>query len=146
LKEFLLTLKERGVKIGLVTSGLYRKAWPEILSAFHTLDLGDPLTFYDAIVTAGVSIGRGHAGTLGELQAKPHPWLYAEALMPLGVPPSEAIGIEDSSAGVLAIRLAGIAAVGVVDGNIVAGGAAPLCAAMVVDLRTVWERVLAGRV
>jgi hypothetical protein len=47
---------------------------------------------------------------------------------------------------VLAIRLAGIAAVGVVDGNIVAGGAAPLCAAMVVDLRTVWERVLAGRV
>ncbi|HOS42081.1 MAG TPA: HAD family phosphatase [Armatimonadota bacterium] len=146
LKDVLLNLKSRGVKLGLVTSGLHRKAWPEILSAFRALGLGDPLAFYDSIVTAGVAIGRGQAGTLGELQAKPHPWLYAEALLPLGVPPEEAIGIEDSGAGVLAVRLAGVAAVGVADGNIVAGGAAPLCAAMAPDLRTVWERVLAARV
>lgn len=41
LKELLLKLKERGIKIGLVTSGLYEKAWPEILSAFQTLEMGD---------------------------------------------------------------------------------------------------------
>ena len=39
LKEFLLALKEMNIKIGLVTSGLYEKAWPEILSAFRTLEM-----------------------------------------------------------------------------------------------------------
>ena len=29
------------MKIGLVTSGLYQKAWPEILNAFDTLGMGD---------------------------------------------------------------------------------------------------------
>ena len=53
LKEFLLELKRRKIKIGLVTSGLYEKAWPENLSAFLTLKLGDPREFYDAIITAG---------------------------------------------------------------------------------------------
>ncbi|MHB9130963.1 MAG: HAD family hydrolase [Armatimonadota bacterium] len=145
LKEFLLQLKERGVKIGLVTSGLYQKAWPEIVSAFEVMELGDPLTFYDSIVTAGFTIKAGQAGTLGEQQAKPHPWLYSEVLMPLGVPASEAIGIEDSSAGVISIRLAGIAAIGVEDGNITAGGEAPLCAAIKPDLRAIWEDILAER-
>ena len=36
LKHFLLELKSMGIKIGLITSGLYEKAWPEILSAFNT--------------------------------------------------------------------------------------------------------------
>ena len=49
LKPLLQTLKERGVRIGLVTSGLYEKAWPEILSAFRVMGLGDPRDFYDAI-------------------------------------------------------------------------------------------------
>ena len=35
LKEFLLTLKKAGVKIGLVTSGLTEKAMPEIVSVPH---------------------------------------------------------------------------------------------------------------
>lgn len=39
------------MRIALVTSGLYEKAWPEIVSAFRTLDLGDPRAFYDAIIT-----------------------------------------------------------------------------------------------
>jgi phosphoglycolate phosphatase-like HAD superfamily hydrolase len=78
LKAFLLALKERGIRIGLVTSGLYEKAWPEIVSAFRTLDLGDPRDFYDAIITAGFAIRKGQVGTLGELSPKPHPWLYAE--------------------------------------------------------------------
>ncbi len=145
LKEFLLHLKERGVKIGLVTSGLYLKAWPEILSAFQTLELGDPLQFYDSIITAGTSIKHGQAGTLGEQQAKPHPWLYSEVMMPLGVPAEETIGIEDSSAGILSIRLAGICALGVGGGNIVAGGARPFCTAIPADLKTLWEELLVER-
>ncbi len=145
LKEFLLHLKARGVKIGLVTSGLYLKAWPEIISAFATMELGDPLQFYDGIVTAGTSIKQGQTGTLGEQQAKPHPWLYSEVMMPFGVPVQETIGIEDSSAGVLSIRLAGVCALGVEDGNIVAGGAAAFCSAIKPDLRSIWDDILEER-
>jgi len=42
IKEFLLDLKSKSVKLGLVTSGLYEKAYPEILSAFETLGIGKP--------------------------------------------------------------------------------------------------------
>jgi beta-phosphoglucomutase-like phosphatase (HAD superfamily) len=130
LREFLLALKGRGIRIGLVTSGLYEKAWPEIVSAFRTLGLGDPLAFYDAIISAGFAIRPGQAGTLGELAPKPHPWLYAEtARVGLGLPPERrhrVIGIEDSGAGVVSIRLAGFAALGVAGGNLAASGVRPL--------------------
>ncbi|MBZ9686025.1 HAD family phosphatase [Clostridium estertheticum] len=130
LKEFLYTLKEHKIKIGLVTSGLYEKAWPEILSAFKTLKMGDPLDFYDAIITAGSAIRKGQTGTLGELAPKPHPWLYAEtARVGLGISPArrhKVIGIEDSSAGIVSIRLAGFAAIGVDGGNIESSGVKPL--------------------
>ena len=130
LKDFLLTLKSKGVKIGLVTSGLYEKAWPELISAFRTLDMGDPLEFYDSIITAGHSLRKGQAGTLGELAPKPHPWLYAEtARIGLEMPAdklSRVVGIEDSSAGVLSIRLAGFTALGVSGGNIEQSGMKPL--------------------
>ena len=53
IAEFLYRLKEQDIKIGLVTSGLYEKAWPEILDAFKTLGMGDPKDFYDVIITAG---------------------------------------------------------------------------------------------
>lgn len=126
LKEFLYTLKDNGIKIGLVTSGLYQKAWPEILNAFTTLGMGDPVDFYDAIITAGKSIRKGQAGTLGEIEAKPHPWLYAETAMGLGVEDkSRIVGIEDSAAGVMAIRLAGYAALGVAGGNLGQSGMLP---------------------
>ena len=122
LKEFLLALKEAGIKIALVTSGLYEKAYPEILAAFRTLGLGDPKEFYDAIITAGFPLRRGEAGTLGELSPKPHPWLYAEAAtVGLGIPFEEresVVGIEDSGAGVCAIRIAGFPTVGLEGGNI----------------------------
>jgi len=78
LKEFLLTLKEEKIKIGLVTSGLYEKAWPEILSAFKTLDMGDPKDFYDVIITAGQALRKGQPGTLGGLSPKPHPWFSSK--------------------------------------------------------------------
>ncbi len=79
LKEFLEEVKGNGVRIGLVTSGLYNKAMPEIISAFQTLKMGDPL------------------------------------------------GFEDSSAGIMSIRLAGFAAVGINGGNIHKSGLDSLC-------------------
>jgi len=131
LKEFLLTLKERGIKIALVTSGLHEKAWPEIVAAFRALGLGDPRDVYDAIITAGFPLRRGEAGTLGELSPKPHPWLYAEAArVGLGIPfeaRNSVFGIEDSGAGVCAIRLAGFPTVGMAGGNITESGTRALC-------------------
>ncbi len=131
LREFLLALRARGIKIALVTSGLHEKAWPEIVAAFRALKMGDPRDFYDAIITAGYPLRRGEAGTLGELESKPHPWLYAEAArVGLGIPADErntVLGIEDSGAGVCAIRLAGFPTVGMVGGNIIESGTRALC-------------------
>ena len=131
LKEFLLALKAMGVKIGLVTSGLYEKAWPEIKSAFDTLGMGDPKDFYDCSISAGFPLRRGEVGTLGELSPKPHPWLYAEAAtVGLGVPESDrchVVGIEDSGAGVCSIRLAGFPVIGFAGGNIEKSGTKALC-------------------
>jgi beta-phosphoglucomutase-like phosphatase (HAD superfamily) len=134
LKEFLLELKGRGIKIGLVTSGLHEKAWPEIVAAFRQLSMGDPREFYDAIISAGFPLRKGEVGTLGELEPKPHPWLYAEtARVGLGIDCAErsrVIGIEDSGAGVVAIRLAGFACIGMEGGNIRESGTAGLCSGM----------------
>ena len=131
LKEFLYEVKARGIRIGLVTSGLYTKAMPEIISAFQTLNMGNPLDFYDAIITAGTTFGKGQTGTIGELAPKPHPWLYSEtARVGLGITEEEkhrVVGFEDSSAGVMAIRLAGFEAVGINGGNIHASGMDSLC-------------------
>ena len=131
VKDFLLALKAEGIKIAVATSGLYEKAWPELVAAFRTMGLGDPSAFYDAIVTAGFPLRHGEVGTLGELSPKPHPWLYAEASrVGLGIPFAErhrVLGIEDSGAGVCAIRLAGFAAIGVTGGNILESGTAHLC-------------------
>ena len=131
LKEFLTTVKKEGIKIGLVTSGLYEKAMPEIISAFKQLGMGDPVDFYDSIITAGQALRKGQPGTLGELEPKPHPWLYAEtARVGLGIPFEQrhkVIGIEDSSAGVVSIKLAGFSCVGISGGNIDQAGIGDMC-------------------
>jgi len=131
VKNFLLELKRMNVKLGLVTSGLYEKAWPEILSAFKTMDLGDPRDFYDVIISAGYPLKKGHVGTLGELSPKPHPWLYAETFrVGMGIEfedRNSVIGIEDSGAGICSIRLAGIPAIGLAGGNIIESGTQFLC-------------------
>ena len=131
LKEFLYALKARNIKIGLVTSGLYEKAYPEIVSAFNALGMGEPKEFYDSIITAGFPLNKGGVGTLGELAPKPHPWLYAEvARVGLGLSAADleqVVGIEDSAAGICAIRLAGIPAIGLDGGNLVQSGAKGLC-------------------
>lgn len=131
IKDFLLELKAMNVKLGLVTSGLYEKAYPEILSAFDTLGMGDPKGFYDCIITAGFPLRKGEVGTLGELTPKPHPWLYAETCrIGLGIEFNDrnaVIGIEDSGAGVCSIRLAGYPAIGIAGGNIIKSGTRDLC-------------------
>jgi len=131
IKEFLLELKAKGIKIGLVTSGLYEKAWPEIVSAFQTLNMGNPMHFYDASITAGFPLRKGNVGTLGELSPKPHPWLYSETCrVGLGIPfedRNSVIGIEDSGAGVCSIRLAGYPTIGIGGGNIIKSGTKELC-------------------
>jgi beta-phosphoglucomutase-like phosphatase (HAD superfamily) len=137
LKEFLLEVKRRGIKIGLVTSGLDYKAIPEIVAVFRTLDMGDPLKFYDAIITGGHRKDTHEYGTLGEIAAKPHPWVYTEvAYIGLKVKdPSKVLGIEDSAAGVLALRFAGFPVIGVQEGNIAKSGLDCLCCKKVDDLR-----------
>ena len=131
LKDFLMELKAEHIKIGLVTSGLYNKAIPEIVSAFDVMGMGDPFQFYDTIITAGTAFQQGQAGTLSELAMKPHPWLYAEtARVGLGIMPKErnrVIGMEDSSAGVLSLRLAGFSVIGIGGGNIEKAGVSGLC-------------------
>lgn len=138
LKEFLTAVKNEGIKIGLVTSGLYEKAMPEIISAFKQLNMGDPTEFYDCIITAGQALKKGQTGTLGELEAKPHPWLYAEtARVGLGIPfekRHKVIGVEDSSAGVVSIKLAGFSCVGISGGNIEKSGVGELCDYRIDDL------------
>jgi beta-phosphoglucomutase-like phosphatase (HAD superfamily) len=131
IKDFLYALKDLDLQIGLVTSGLYEKVWPVLVSVFRELGMGDPSLFYDAIITAGQAIRLGEPGTLGELSPKPHPWLYAEtARVGLGIPFEDrhsVIGIEDSAAGICSVRLAGFAPLGISGGNIEQGGARQLC-------------------
>lgn len=147
LKPFLYALKEHGVKIGLVTSGLYEKAMPEIVAAFRQLDMGDPTAFYDAIITAGTTYGTGQTGTLGELCIKPHPWLYSEvAYIGLGAEEGMAgriVGIEDSSAGVLSVILAGYPVIGMEHGNICKAGLEGLLSGKAKDLMDILEDILA---
>jgi beta-phosphoglucomutase-like phosphatase (HAD superfamily) len=148
LKEFLVALKAAGIRIALVTSGLYEKAYPEIVAAFRTMDMGDPGDFYDAIITAGFPLRKGQAGTLGELSLKPHPWLYAEAArVGLGIPFEEretVVGIEDSGAGVCAIRLAGFVTVGVEGGNIRESGTSALCHYILDELTSVLNLIVSS--
>jgi beta-phosphoglucomutase-like phosphatase (HAD superfamily) len=146
LREFLTVLKARGVRVAVVTSGLHEKAWPELVAAFRTMGMGDPREYYDAIITAGVPLGRGEAGTLGELSPKPHPWLYAEAMrVGLGIPFEDrgrVAGLEDSGAGVCALRLAGILPIGVAGGTITGSGTGALCDRVVGGLDEVLRRIL----
>jgi len=95
------------------------------------MDMGRPEDFYDCIITAGTSLQSKETGTLGELEAKPHPWLYAESVcVGLGIPASDAdsiIGIEDSGAGVCSVRLAGCYTAGIAGGNIIDSGTLCFC-------------------
>ena len=68
---------------------------------------------------------------MGELEAKPHPWLYTETCtVGLGIPFTErnhVVGIEDSGAGACAIRLGGFTTIGIAGGNIESSGTMGVC-------------------
>lgn len=146
LKEFLTYLAKKNIKVGLVTSGLYEKAYPEIWSVCSKLELGKPEDVYDCIITAGYPLKAHHIGTLGELSAKPHPWLYLEtALVGLGIPVNErnhVLGIEDSGAGICSLRAAGFTAIGLRHGNIIMSGLGSLCDDICDDLLEVKTKYL----
>ena len=128
LKEFFEELKGRKIKIGLVTSGLEYKAIPEILSVFRVLKMGDPFDYYDAIITGGNRKIKGNYGTIGEMAAKPHPWLYAEIGVALaGDDKASVITLEDSTSGLISSLAAGYSVIGFNDGNIISSGARELC-------------------
>ena len=140
LKEFLLALKRNNIKIGLATSGLDYKAIPEIVSTFKVLNMGDPLCFYDSIITGGRQKNSGQYGTIGELAVKPHPWIYRELALGLDVRDlSEAVVIEDSSAGLLSGRLAGMNVVGFKDGNLISSGLDGECLLMVESFQEILD-------
>ena len=144
LKDFLLYLLDKNIKIGLVTSGQYEKAYPEILSICNVLKLEKPENIYDSIITAGYPLRPHCIGTLGELVSKPHPWLYLEtALVGLGLSLNDrkhVLGIEDSGAGICALRIAGIPAIGLKHGNIMQSGVNSLCIDMCDNLREIKEK------
>lgn len=144
LKDFLLGVKSRGIKIGLATSGLDYKAIPEIVAAFRVLDMGDPLTFYDSVITGGRRKDTGEYGSLGEIISKPHPWIYTElAYMGLKIKnPSHVAGIEDSAAGVMALRFAGFPVFGLKNGNINASGLDGLCIKKADNLADVYREIV----
>lgn len=143
LKDFIKKLTDNGIKIGLVTSGIYDKAYPEIYSVCKTLNMDEPQIVYNSIITAGYPLLEHRFGTLGELVAKPHPWLYLEtALIGLGISMKDRehiIGFEDSGSGVCALRLAGIPAVGSKNGNIESSGYKCLCEYMYDSLKDVYD-------
>lgn len=147
LKEFLLELKARGVRTGLVTSGLFYKAVPEIEAAFHAMGLGDPREFYDCIIMGGVEKEAGRYATIGELAAKPHPWLYKELAF-AGLKckrPEKLIVLEDSASGALSARLAGYPVIGMQSGNITCSGMSELCTARADSLKDALKFIFGGK-
>lgn len=100
LKEFLTGLKERGIKVGLVTSSLRLEVDIVMPEVFRAMDMDpDYAAFYDGVMTADDA---------GEPFLKPHPNLYVLMREALGVPREQTFVIEDSTAGIAAGRVAGV--------------------------------------
>ncbi len=103
LKEFLTALRQREVKIGLVTSSLKKEADIVMPEVFKGMGMDpDYESFYDGIIAAD---------EVGEAFLKPHPNLYIRmAEEKLNVRSKKnCFVVEDSTAGIIAARLAGFA-------------------------------------
>jgi beta-phosphoglucomutase-like phosphatase (HAD superfamily) len=99
LREFLAWAKGRGLKVGLVTSSLQLEVDIVMPEVFRGMAMDpDYRAFYDGVIAAD---------QVGEPFLKPHPNLYILMLERLGVPARRALVIEDSTAGIVAGRLAG---------------------------------------
>lgn len=95
IREFMQHLRERSVKIAVVSSLTHQTIEEELTQA-------QLLPFVQVVVGADDVSAR-----------KPHPEPYERALSLLGVQPTEAIAFEDSPPGVESAWLAGIPVVGV---------------------------------
>ncbi|WP_095742927.1 beta-phosphoglucomutase [Sediminibacillus massiliensis] len=93
--QFMLEVKEAGIKTGLASASKNARTVIEKLEITHLLD-----TVVDA-----ATVERG----------KPDPEVFLKAAQQLHVEPSQCVGIEDAKSGVTAIKSAGMYAVGVGD-------------------------------
>jgi beta-phosphoglucomutase-like phosphatase (HAD superfamily) len=110
LGEFLSISKKLGIKLGLVTSSVEKEAQIVMPIVFRGMGFETPYEeYYDVVVTA--------SGNEMENYLKPHPMLYDMALTALGhqhqTQRNRSFGIEDSTAGLKAVRASGISAVAV---------------------------------
>ncbi|MDO8586094.1 MAG: HAD hydrolase-like protein [Armatimonadota bacterium] len=111
LAEFLSVCKKIGIKLGLVTSSVEKEAQIVMPIVFQGMNFDTPYEeYYDAVVTA--------SDNEMENYLKPHPMLYDIALTMMGYQHQSrrtgSFGIEDSTAGLKAVRAAGIGAVAVI--------------------------------
>jgi len=84
MKEFIFTIKEKGLKLGLASAS------KNAFTVMEALGLKDE---FDIIVDAKTVIN-----------GKPHPEVFLTAAKHLGVDPTTCIGVEDAVAGVEAIK------------------------------------------
>lgn len=126
--------------------------WRQILY-FIILCLKTPKDWQNSIIFSivqGSMRREHHAGTLGELCAKPHPWLYLEtANVGMGLPFEERrniIRIEDSGAGICSLCAAVIPAIGIRGGNIEMSGIDGLCMDMCENLKEIEGNICHGPV
>jgi beta-phosphoglucomutase len=94
-REYLLRLREKGVKIAL---GSASKNTPTIINSLNIADL------FDAVVDGNKTS-----------KAKPDPEVFLLAAQELGVDPADCVVFEDAEAGLQAARVGGMYAVGVGD-------------------------------
>lgn len=95
LKEFLIKLSERGLKLGIATTSSYRNR----TFVLETLNLRD----YFQVVIGGEHSKHG----------KPHPEIYMLAAGKLGVDPEKCLAFEDTPSGAKSAKSAGMKVVGV---------------------------------
>lgn len=100
LGEFLTGLRERGIRVGLVTSSLKLEVDIVMPEVFKGIGFDpDYESWYDGVIAAD---------NVGESFLKPHPNLYVLMREQLGIPASNCMVVEDSTAGIAAGRVAGV--------------------------------------
>jgi beta-phosphoglucomutase len=92
-RDLLLDCRRAGLRIGLASAS---RSAPELLARLGIADL------FDHVVDAG-QVAR----------SKPDPEIFLAAALALGVAPSACVGIEDATAGITAIKAAGMRAIGI---------------------------------
>ncbi len=117
--ELLGSLKQMGIKIAL---GSASKNGPALL---ENLKISD---YFDYIVDPTT------------VKGKPNPDIFLAAAKGLGLTPSECIGVEDAYSGVVAIKSAGMLAIGIGDSNILSNADIVFKEMREVDLTDVLNR------